>query len=130
MKKDEIKNVSDNKLKLQYIKDLIKEGFYINESLNHLIYFINKQADNEYKFNTETIQTNITKDYDPSKYFYNPSESNSIQTIKILEEIFKKKGSSEINPKIIMFTNIRLEKNRCIDTNKSLEFAQQVKSTV
>ena len=130
LKKDEIKNVSDNKLKLQYIKDLIKEGFYINESLNHLIYFINKQADNEYKFNTETIQTNITKDYDPSKYFYNPSESNSIQTIKILEEIFKKKGSSEINPKIIMFTNIRLEKNRCIDTNKSLEFAQQVKSTV
>ena len=74
LKKDEIKNVSDNKLKLQYIKDLIKEGFYINESLNHLIYFINKQADNEYKFNTETIQTNITKDYDPSKYFYNPSE--------------------------------------------------------
>ena len=136
--KDEIKKyVSDNKSKLtvqlQYIKDLIKEGFYINESLNHLIYFINKQADNEYKFNTKTsLQTNITDKYDPSKYFYNPSESksNSIQTIKILEEIFKKKGSSGINPKIIMFTNIRLEQTRCIDTNKSLEFAQQVKSTV
>lgn len=134
--KDEIKKyVSENKSKLteqlQYIKDLIKEGFYINESLNHLIYFINKQADNKYNFN-QTIQKNITDKYDPSKYFYNPSESNSnsIQTIKILEEIFKKKGSSKINPKIIMFTNIRLEKNRCIDTNKSLEFAQQVKSTV
>jgi hypothetical protein len=135
------KYVSENKSKLteqlKYIKDLIKEGFYINESLNHLIYFINKQADNNYIFNTENIQTNITDKYDPSKYFYNPSDPsynklnpNTIKTIKILEEIYKKKGSSGINPKIIMFTNVRLEKDRCIDTNKSLEFAQQVKSTV
>ena len=136
--KDEIKKyVSDNKSKLteqlQKIKDLIKEGFYINESLNHLIYFINKQADDKYNFDTKTsLQTSITKDYDPSKFFYNPSDSksNSIQTIKILEKIFEKKGSSGINPKIIMFTNIRLEQTRCIDTNKSLEFAHQVKSTV
>uniref|UniRef100_A0A6C0E175 Kinesin motor domain-containing protein n=1 Tax=viral metagenome TaxID=1070528 RepID=A0A6C0E175_9ZZZZ len=130
-------NKNEIKEKLQHIKDLIKEGFYINESLNHLIYFINKQADDKYIFNTKNIQTNITNKYDPSKYFYNPSDPsynklnpNPIKTIEILEEIYEKKGSSGINPKIIMFTNVRLEKDRCIDTNKSLEFAQQVKSTV
>jgi hypothetical protein len=129
--KDKNKDKNELKKQLQKIKDIIKEGFYINESLNHLIYFINKQADiDNYKFDNTTLQKSITKDYDPSKYFYDPSQPNSIQTIKILNKIFAKKGSSGINPKIVMFSNVRLEKNRCIDTNKSLEFAQQVKSTV
>ena len=150
----------------QNIKEIIKEGFYINESLNHLIYFINKKSDANYQIekhyeNKQThdevfscicgktykskeslkkhinenkqTQKNITNEYDSSKYFYNPSDpksnSNYIRTIPILEKIFNKKGTSGINPKIIMFCNVRLDNNKCIDTKKSLEFAQQIKST-
>ena len=131
-----LNNKSEN---IPNIKKIIKEGYYINESLNHLIFFINKQIDKDYKIDKEQIQKNISNKYKEEKYFENPLIyydssvksflNTNIQTIPILNEIYSKTGSSGINPKIIMFCNVRLDNNKCIDTKKTIEFAQQIKST-
>jgi len=131
-----LKNKSEN---IPNIKKIIKEGYYINESLNHLIFFINKQIDKDYILNNKQIQKNISNQYIPEKYFENPSKyydlsiksllNTNIQTIPILNEIYSKTGSSKINPKLIMFCNLRLDNNKCINTKKTLDFAQQIKST-
>ena len=131
-----LNNKSEN---IPNIKKIIKEGYYINESLNHLIFFINKQIDKDYKIDKEQIQKNISNKYKEEKYFENPLIyydssvksflNTNIQTIPILNEIYSKTGSSGINPKIIMFCNVRLDNNKCIDTKKTIEFAQKIKST-
>jgi hypothetical protein len=131
-----LNNKSEN---IPNIKKIIKEGYYINESLNHLIFFINKQIDKDYTINNKQIQKNISNQYKPEKYFENPSRyydssvksllNTNIQTIPILNDIYSKTGSSGLNPKIIMFCNVRLDNNKCNDTKKTLDFAQQIKST-
>lgn len=119
------------------ILEILKEGFYINECLNHLIYFFNKK---NYKQTKISLQTTLDK-YSESKYYINPiDEERSIDPnnncliipiLKFLDTLSNKK--SEINDfrptKFSMIICVRKEKIYCSQTLSSLKFAQQIKST-
>jgi hypothetical protein len=78
-----------------YIKNIIKEGFYINESINHLkYYFLNKNK----QCKCELMKSNDITLYNPEKYYINPqiymkdedhckTQTNQIKNIKKNEYI-------------------------------------------
>jgi len=128
------KKLKDNKLKtfneklLNYLQSMFKEGYYINETLNHLIYFLNKKIDKSYKVSKiqdciETCKGKIR--YDPKKIFKSPEENpDVIKTMTIMKWIDKL-----CNPKYMMFCMIRQENDKCIDSAATLNFANSIKST-
>jgi hypothetical protein len=119
------------------ILEILKEGFYINETLNHLVYY----------FNTKTLtkspviaqSTDITK-YSLSKFYVSPktedkalNASNNCLTIpimKFLDTLSNKKNKvKEFKPtKFIMLVMLRQEELYCDETYESLEFAQSIRS--
>jgi len=120
------------------IFEILKESFYINESINHLIYYFNKKNYRQYQVN---LQSQNSEKYDTSKYYIKPQEeeknintSNNSLTIPILKFLDnlsnKNKTEDEWLPtKFITICNIRQEESYCEQTFKTLEFAQSIKST-
>lgn len=131
-------------LKPQYIDwspndiyDILNEGVYINETLNHLIYFFNKK---NYK------QTNIRKisnmnNYSIDKYYVDPryeEESinpvNNCLTIPILKFLdaisIKKQDKNKFKPtKFIALVCVRQDEKYCSQSVNTLEFAEKIKSS-
>lgn len=119
------------------ILEILKEGFYINECLNHMIYFFNKK---NYRKTKISLQTTLDK-YSESRYYINPTDEEQsidfnnnclmIPILKFLDTLSNKK--SELNDyrptKFCMIVCIRKEKNYCDQIFSSLKFAQQIKST-
>jgi hypothetical protein len=112
---------------LNYLQSMFKEGYYINETLNHLIYFLNKKIDKSYKVSKiqDCIETCNKGKYDPKKIFISPEEkSDVIKTMTIMEWI-----DNLCKPKYMMFCMIRQENDKCIDSAATLNFANSIKST-
>jgi hypothetical protein len=114
---------------------LLKEGFYINESLNHLIYFFNTK--NNIHTNVYPQSSSLTK-YDTTKYYISPkSESNSIKeannclTIPIMKYLDNLNYNRKVYKpsKFVMICNIRQEPVYYNSTISSLEFASSIKSS-
>jgi hypothetical protein len=117
--------------------NILKEGFYINETINHLIYFFNKK---NYKNTKIVAQTNLDK-YSNDRYYVNPKfEEDSIDPInnclmvpilKFLDVISnRKKDENDYKPtKFIALVGVRKEENYCNQIFSSLEFASRVKSS-
>jgi len=120
------------------IFEIIKESFYINESINHLIYYFNKKNYREYPVN---LQSQNSERYDTSKYYIKPQEeeknintSNNclmIPILKFLDNLSNKNKQQDewLPTKFITICNIRQEESYCEQTFKTLEFAQSIKST-
>ena len=131
---------------IDYIWNMLTEGFFINESLNHLKIFLQRQADKKVNIIPassnkklsgiihKTITANEMKvgadktRYSPDKLLFNPDIDNKIQITKILEN-FTETGQRGTN--FIMITTLRdeLTPNYCNGTSNTLDFAQQIKST-
>lgn len=119
---------------LNYLQSMFKEGYYINESLNHLIFFLNKKIDSEHKApKTQKCVEQCGKNdkgeyqynYDPLKVFKDPSKADDpIKTMTIMNWI-----ETKYNPKYMMFCMIRQENDKCIDSAATLNFANSIKST-
>ena len=131
---------------VDYIWEMLTEGFYINETLNHLKIFIQREAEkkvhvisassndrklkgNVYKTITASeMKTGADKTrYSPDKLFVNPDNDQSIGFINLLESFTKKDKATNF----IMIATVRDELNRihCSGTSNTLDFAHQVKST-
>ena len=120
------------------IFEILKESFYINESINHLIYYFNKKNYREYPVN---LQSQNSERYDTSKYYIKPQEeeknintSNNclmIPILKFLDNLSNKNKQQDewLPTKFITICNIRQEESYCEQTFKTLEFAQSIKST-
>ena len=134
---DLIKNEAFKGKLLNYLQSMFKEGYYINETLNHLIYFLNKKIDPKYE--SPDIQTCIEECelfpapkkgsnkfyYDRTKIFKSPKEKTDvIKTMTIMKWI-----DNLCNPKYMMFCMIRQENDKCIDSAATLNFANSIKST-
>lgn len=140
--KEEYKKVYDP----TNVYEILKEGFYINETLNHLIYFFNKK---NYKQTKIIGQVSLEK-YSNDRYYVNPSdhpvnkfknagEENSIDPLnncltipilKFLDNLSNRKQTSEdFKPtKLCMILCIRNDKEHCTQILSSLEFGQKIKS--
>lgn len=112
--------------------DIIKEGFFINESINHLRYFLTKK---NYKNVKITMQKSGTKNYSTSKFYVNPLDeenfvksSNNCLTIPIFKflDSISAKGSDSKFTKFIMIAALRLETTYCSETLSSLEFLNTI----
>lgn len=120
------------------ILEILKEGFYINETLNHLVYYFN----NKTLTKTPVIaqSSDVTK-YSLSKFYVSPkteektiSASNNCLTIPIMKFLDalsnKRNKKDEFKPtKFIMLVMVRQEELYCDQTYKSLDFAQSVRSS-
>ena len=123
------------------IYHILKEGFYINETINHLIYFFNKK---NYK-KTKVIKQMSLDNYNTSKYYVDPrdeetsveySSQNSINnalTIPImnyLDNLSKNNAVDSFRPtKFICMVCVRTEEKYCNQVFSTLQFANDVRSS-
>ena len=115
------------------IYNLLKEGFYINESLNHLVYFFNQKNN----VNTNVYaQSGSLQKYNPSKYYISPKtemvsikEANNCLTIPIMQFLDNLSKYNDKPSKFIIICNIREESEYCQDTIESLSFVNSIKSS-
>jgi hypothetical protein len=116
----------------QNVFDIIKEGFYINETINHLKYYLSKK---NYKQIKIVMQNSGTKSYSTSKFYVNPIDeerfiksSNNCLTIpifKFLDSLNSKESNSKFT-KFIMIAALRLETMYCSETLQSLQFLNTI----
>ena len=130
-----------NKKYLDYVPDnvynILREGFYINETINHLIYFFNKK---NYKKTTVKIQTNLDN-YSNDRYYVNPEEEEKgidslnnclmVPILKFLDTLSNKKAESDdFTPtKFITLVCVRKDKIFCSQIFGSMEFARRITSS-
>lgn len=116
------------------ILKILNETFYINETINHMLYYLNKSK----KLTDNDKQQSIDK-YDSSKFFISPvkentliSNSNACLTIPILnfiDNINKKINYKHIKPtKFTMLCCIRQEEIYYDETIECLSFADKIKN--
>jgi hypothetical protein len=124
------------------IYNILKEGFYINETINHLIYFFNKK--NFKEMTDAEIKKKMVKglsSYEDTKYYVNPKEEENklveknnclmVPVLNFLDKISKsKQGVTEYKPtKFITMVCVRQDQQYCSQIFGSLDFAQNIKSS-
>jgi hypothetical protein len=119
------------------IYEILNEGFYINETINHLVYFFNKK---NYKKTVIKKIGNIDK-YENEKYYVDPrSEEDNIDPInnclmipilKFLDAISNRKQDDvDYKPtKFITIVCVRKDEEYCSQIFGTLEFAEKIKSS-
>jgi hypothetical protein len=144
-----VQNYMKESLKETYVPNdiynILKEGFYINETINHLIYFFNKK---NYKKTIINKQTSLDN-YNTSKYYVDPrKEEDAIEystqqndvtnalTIPImnyLDNLSKSNASNAVDEftptKFICIVCVRTEEKYCSQVFATLQFAQDVRSS-
>lgn len=133
---------NENFKKYIYALDIIKEGFFINETLNHLRYFFQSKSGVPKTPQMQTICYSdivCTKiEYDPLKFYVfdksdpgetkiDPNKNCLMQPILRYLDQLKGSGGDDKPTKFIMMCAVRPDK--CEDTLKSLDFAISVKSS-
>jgi hypothetical protein len=120
------------------ILEVLREGFYINESINHLVYFFNVK---NYKKTDVYLQSTNPEKYNVSRFYVKPSDEEKIISdvnncltvpiMKFLDSLAdKNRPDAEWRPtKFITILAVRQENKYCDQTFSTLEFAQSVKST-
>lgn len=121
----------------QDVFEILNEGFYINETINHLIYFFNKK---KYSATKVLSQTSL-ESYNSDKYYVNPrteedsiSGANNCLMIPILKFLdvlsTKRQSEDDYKPtKYICIVCIRKDASSCSQVFGSLEFASRITSS-
>lgn len=119
------------------IYNIFKEGFYINETINHLIYFFNRRNYSE----TKVVKQTSLEKYSISKYYINPVDeekmikpTNNALTIPIMKYLdalgANANGGSVYKPtKWVTLVCLRKEEQYCDQIFSSIKFAVDIKST-
>ena len=118
--------------------EILKEGFYINETINHLTYYFNKK---NFKTVKPVMQAADSSKYDVTRYYVKPQDEEQvvkfnvgnncimIPILKFLEGLSSKGSSSWLPTKFITIVGVRQEDKYCKQTLETLQFAQSVKSS-
>ena len=122
LKKLYLSNQNDQQIR-GLIMDSIREGFFINETMNHLVYYLNKKIGKS--MDVPRVKSYST--YDSSQFFNSPEEKDSVGILTAIKEI--ENLASEGKNKCVMMCTIRQEIEYCEDTILTLNFASSVKST-
>jgi hypothetical protein len=124
----------------KYIKSIINEGFYINESINHLKYYLKNKADNTFTVEDKYYNKNTDlTTYNPEKYYIDVNQTSQTKTIItngncLTIPILKFLDTGLVNnldkpTKFIMICAIRQEPSYANDVIDTLAFADSIKST-
>jgi hypothetical protein len=112
------------------ILSIFREGFYINETLNHLVYYLKSKTNRKTKI---LLQSDNVNKYDSSKFYVNPlleenniNKSNNTLTIPIFKFLDKLSKSPEKPSKFIILNTINGDTNNCNQTISSLSFSQLI----
>jgi hypothetical protein len=123
------------------INQIINESFYINETINHLIYYFNLKNDKRIETPKQKVDERFNVVYKITSYFVKPedemtniSSSNNALTIPILNFLnnlnVKQKESDDWKPtKFVTICCIRQEQKYCDQTTETVKFAQNIRST-
>ena len=131
---------ADN-LQAKVVSDIIKEGFYINESLNHLAYYFKNKNKK-----TPIVSQNNLIPYNTSKFFQfttktingkttidkpNNEDNLMIPILNFLDNLGKSKGDNTPSKptKFITIVCVQSIPDKCDEIKKSLEFAQSISSS-
>jgi hypothetical protein len=128
------KLIQEYKNKGEIVLSILKEGIFINETINHLIYYF--KTKNNLKPQV-SMQDKKLENYDPSAFFINPtnemksskisSEKNCLM-IPILKFLDSLSGRGKPT-KFITLVCVRQEEVYCDQILSSLQFANDVKSS-
>ncbi|NBY21291.1 MAG: hypothetical protein EBQ73_00090 [Gammaproteobacteria bacterium] len=121
----------------KYIQDIVKEGFFINESLNHMVKYLDENIEREdicVKKKTFMSSKCSVDNYDLHENekdkiytFQKPgAKSSSIGTYNIFNNF---KDLTEGRYRFIMIANSRTEENRCNSIQNTFDFVNKIKST-
>jgi len=133
-KKDQFDNIKEiNK----YIQDIAKEGFFINESLNHMVKYLDESIVREDICLKNTVypdskcsveKYNLHKEEKNKIYtFQNPNpEDDQIGTYTIFNELINLSGGKY---RFIMIANSRTEEDKCNSIQSTFDFVDKIKST-
>lgn len=122
-----------NKKAVQQVLDTLMicfEGFYINETVNHLTWYFNKL--NGINKSVERHKGDLTN-YNIQNCFVDPSYSDSIRMVKTLDDLRKLSESPDTKPtKFVMMSCVRQDNDiKFIEFSKStLTFAEGITSTI
>jgi hypothetical protein len=134
----EKKNFDNIKKINKYIQDIVKEGFFINESLNHMITYLDKNIKRKdickknkfYKDSSKCSvdEYNLRDDEKDVVYtFQEPMDSpDNIGTYTIFNKF---KDLSKGNYRFIMIANSRTEEEKCNNIQNTFNFLNKIKST-
>lgn len=110
------------------IMSILREGFYINETLNHLIYYLHTKTNKSTKI---LLQSDNVDKYDTTKFYINPiseervvNKSNNALTIPIFKFLDNLSKSSQKPSKFIILNTINEPCNET--TLSSLRFSQLI----
>jgi DNA repair exonuclease SbcCD ATPase subunit len=142
-------NITKN-LKPQYkdtytpeqVFDILNEGFYINETINHLIYYFNLKNGKTIETPKQKIDKRYNVVYKVQNYFVQPQDETNqidgnnnslmIPVLKFLDNLSSrgKEANQDWKPtKFITICCVRQEAKYCDQTMETIQFAQNVKSS-
>lgn len=131
------KEYKDDNYDGDVVFDILREGFYINETINHLIYFFNKK---NYK-NTKIAFNKNLDSYTNDKYWVSPIKEEKqidpindclmIPILNFLDILSNKKGEDEdYKPtKYVTLVCVRKDVKYCSQIFGTLEFAEKIRSS-
>ena len=125
------------------ILNILNEGFYINENINHLIYYFNMKNGVKIPTPKQKLDERYNVVYNVKNYFVQPQDeekmidniNNSLQIpiLKFLDNLPSKKTDTPDSvwkpTKFITLCCIRQEADYCDQTMETVEFANNIKST-
>ena len=132
-----IKDIYKKEYKPADIFANLNESFYINETLNHLVYYFNTKIGNQVKVlaQEKDMQENVV--YNIKKYFVSPkTEIASINTnnnslmipiLNFLDNLSKTSSKTDWKPtKFITLCCVRQEESYCDQTMETIDFADSI----
>jgi chromosome segregation ATPase len=129
-----------DRYKPQDVFDILNEGFYVNETINHLIYYFNVKNGKIIDTPKQKVDKRYNVVYRVENYFVQPTEeqdridgSNNalmIPILKFLDNLSSIKTGQDWRPtKFITICCVRQETKYCDQTMETIKFAQNVKSS-
>jgi DNA repair exonuclease SbcCD ATPase subunit len=128
-----------DKYKPEDVFNILNEGFYVNETINHLIYYFNVKNGKTIDTPKQKVDKRYNVVYRVENYFVQPTEeergidgsNNSlmIPILKFLDNLSSKQGDEWRPTKFITICCVRQEAKYCDQTMETIKFAQNVKSS-
>lgn len=122
----------------QGIFDILREGFYTNETLNHLVYYLNLKNGKTIDTPRQPIDERTNVNYQINNYFVQPKDEltkidavNNCLTIpilKFLDTISNKRGDRSVwkPTKFILIGCVRQESQYCEQTVETMNLLQNL----
>jgi len=128
-------NITDENILKEIGIDTLKEGMYVNESINHLIWFFNNKAGKSIDYKGKMMDKKTYTEYEDNYIFIKPNKESSqtisesnVKLIPVLNKL-SKLGGENTKSKFVMLCMLRQEIKYCDEAKKTLDFATEIKST-